>query len=105
MNSLLTPVEGVALQAVDAQPVPGLSAASGAAGAQDFGQLVRSGLAEVNGQLLTSQTDMQRLAVGEVQNLHHLMIRLEESRLSFQLMLQVRNRLLEAYQDVMRMQV
>ena len=33
------------------------------------------------------------------------MIRLEEAALSFQLMLQVRNRVLEAYQDVMRMQV
>jgi flagellar hook-basal body complex protein FliE len=48
---------------------------------------------------------MQRLAAGEVQNLHQIMIRLEESKLSFQLMLQVRNRLLEAYQDVMKMQI
>jgi flagellar hook-basal body complex protein FliE len=33
------------------------------------------------------------------------MIRLEETKLAFQLMVQVRNRLLEAYQDVMRMQI
>jgi flagellar hook-basal body complex protein FliE len=43
--------------------------------------------------------------VGNVQNLHQVMIRLEESRLAFQLTMQVRNRLLESYQDVMRMQV
>ncbi|MBC7604825.1 MAG: flagellar hook-basal body complex protein FliE [Ramlibacter sp.] len=70
-----------------------------------FGDLMTKGLGEVNQQLLTSQTDLQRLATGDVQNLHQVMIRLEESRMSFQLMMQVRNRLLEAYQDVMKMQV
>lgn len=70
-----------------------------------FGQLVTEGLSKVNGELLTSQADLQQLAVGNVQNLHQIMIRLEESRLSFELMLQVRNRLLEAYQELMKMQV
>jgi flagellar hook-basal body complex protein FliE len=43
--------------------------------------------------------------VGETQNLHEVMIRLEEARHSFQLLVQVRNRLLEAYQEVMRMSI
>ena len=96
-----------ALQPVDPQQAgaaralqPGEAAAS-----VGFGQLVSDGIAQVNQQVLTSETDLQRLAVGDVQNLHEIMIRLEESRLSFQLLLQVRNRLLEAYQDVMRTQV
>ncbi|MRT00159.1 flagellar hook-basal body complex protein FliE [Ralstonia pickettii] len=76
-----------------------------AAPAGQFGDMVNQGLTGVNQQLLGSQTDLQQLAVGDVQNLHQVMIRLEESRLSFQLLLQVRNRLLEAYQDVMKMQV
>jgi len=92
---------GAAERAAAAAP----GAGSPAAGAGDFGRLVQSGLAEVNQQLLASQADLQRLATGEVQNLHQVMIRLEESRLSFQLLMQVRNRLLEAYQEVMRMQV
>jgi len=70
-----------------------------------FGQMVSQGLEQVNNTLLDSQVDMQRLAAGEVGNLHQVMLRMEQSRLSFQLMLQVRNRLLESYQDVMRMQV
>lgn len=70
-----------------------------------FGDLVTQGLKQVNQQLMSSQTDLQQLAVGNVENLHQIMIRLEESRLSFQLVMQVRNRLLEAYQDVMKMQV
>jgi flagellar hook-basal body complex protein FliE len=91
-----------AVQGAAATPA---SAGYGGPAAVDFGQLVQEGVKEVNQQLLTSQTDLQRLAVGDVQNLHQVMIRLEESRLSFQLLLQVRNRLLEAYQDVMRTQV
>jgi len=70
-----------------------------------FGELMTQGLAKVNEQLLASQVDLQQLATGEVQNLHQVMIRLEESRIAFQLMMQVRGRLLEAYQDVMKMQV
>lgn len=88
-------------------PVAGGTCAAGApcAGAGDFGRMVTEGIATVNEQLLASQADLQRLAVGDVQNLHQVMIRLEESRISFQLMLQVRNRLLEAYQDLMKMPV
>lgn len=70
-----------------------------------FLQRVHEGLQQVNQDLLTSQADLQRLAVGSAENLHDVVIRLEESRISLQLMLQVRNRVLEAYQDVMRMQI
>jgi flagellar hook-basal body complex protein FliE len=70
-----------------------------------FGDLVTHGISEVNRQLMSSQTELQDLASGHVQNLHQVMVNLEESRISFQLMLQVRNRLLESYQDLMRMQV
>lgn len=70
-----------------------------------FGQLVTQGIEQVNAQLKASQVDLQALASGETGDLHRVMIGLEESRLGFQLMLQVRNRLLESYQEVMRMQV
>ncbi|RYF15902.1 MAG: flagellar hook-basal body complex protein FliE [Comamonadaceae bacterium] len=70
-----------------------------------FSDRIADGLQEVNRQLLTSQRDLQQLAAGEVENLHEMLIRLEESRTGLQLLLQVRNRVLEAYQDVMRMQV
>lgn len=79
------------------------SAAVGAPGG--FGDLVSQGLDQVNKQLMVNQVDLQQLAVGNVENLHQIMIRLEESRMSFQLMMQVRNRLLEGYQDIMKMQV
>ncbi|QRY35511.1 flagellar hook-basal body complex protein FliE (plasmid) [Variovorax sp. PDNC026] len=70
-----------------------------------FGHMVSDGLSQINGQLIGSQVDLQKLAMGDAQNLHQIMINLEESRVSFQLMMQVRNRLLEAYQDIMKMPI
>lgn len=91
--------------ATAAQPVmPALQPAPTDAVGQ-FGQLVTQGLDRVNGDLVASQVDMQRLATGNASDLHRIMIHLEESQLSFQLMMQVRSRLLDAYSDVMKMQV
>lgn len=70
-----------------------------------FAQRVGEQLLALNGELLATQTDLQRLATGEAENLHEVMVRLEESRIALQLALQVRTRVLEAYQDVMRMQI
>ena len=98
------------IQAIVAEPslaplssLDGRTAEAGAIG--QFGQLVSQGLEQVNTQLLGTQTDLQQLALGKAESVHQVMIRMEEARLSFQLMMQVRNRVLEAYQDVMRMQV
>lgn len=76
-----------------------------AAQSTGFSTIVSRGLIGLNEQMVNTQMDLQRLAVGDVQNLHQVMIRLEEARLSFQLAMQVRNRVLEAYQDVMKMSV
>lgn len=86
-------------------PPAAARADTGAGAGPGFLQRVTDGLQHVNEQLLASQLDLQRLAVGDTANLHAVMIRLEEGRISFQLLLQARNRVLEAYQDVMRMQL
>ena len=81
---------------------PPEAAASAGAG---FADLVSQGLDAVNHRLMAGQTDLQSLALGDAQDLHRVMIGMEQARLDFQLLMQVRSRLLEAYQDVMRMQV
>ncbi len=56
---------------------------------------------------LQNQSDqaIQTLASGENKNLHEVMISMEKASISFQFMSQVRNKAIEAYQEVMRMQV
>ena len=72
---------------------------------QGFGNMVTQGIEQMNQQLVQSQTALQSLALGETQNLHQTMIQMEETRTAVQLVLQVRSRLLEAYQDVMKMSI
>ena len=71
----------------------------------DFTNWMARKLDEVNTQL--SQADMQvrQLAVGTQSNVHEVMIAIEKARLSLELVVQVRNKLLDAYQAVMQMQV
>lgn len=97
-----------AIAAIGAIQEPSLAPSAGIAGTPQtgaFGNLVAEGMSHVNDQLMTGQVQLQQLAAGEPVNLHQVMIGLEESRMSFQLLMQVRNRLLEGYQEVMRMQV
>lgn len=70
-----------------------------------FGDWFSQELAALNGKLVQAEQGVQQLAAGDAASLHDVMIRLEEARLSFQLAVQFRARILEAYQDVMRMQV
>ena len=66
-----------------------------------FSELV----SKVNDIQVQSDKAVQVLASGENKNLHEVMIAVEKSSISFQFMSQVRNKALEAYQEVMRMQV
>lgn len=61
-------------------------------------------VASVNQQMVSAEQGLQQLASGAPVSLHEVMMRAEEARLSFQLMVQMRNKVLEAYQDIMRMQ-
>ena len=79
--------------------------ASGLQAMSVFSQWFTGQVEKVSGQLEVADRQLQAVATGAAQNLHQVMISLEEARLSFQLLTQVRNRVLEAYQDVMRMQV
>jgi flagellar hook-basal body complex protein FliE len=81
----------------------GESARSGAA--PDFGPWLTQALGRVNSELVQADAGLQQLATGQTENLHQVMIALEEARLGMQLVVQVRNRLLEAYQEILRMQV
>jgi len=71
----------------------------------DFSVWMEKQLGNVNDKIIESDRQLQGLALGETNNLHQVMLSLEDAKMSFQLAVQVRNRLLEAYQDILRMQV
>lgn len=70
-----------------------------------FGQWLAGQIKNVNSEVIQADQSVRELALGETENLHQVMVKLEKAKLSFELMLQVRNKVLEAYQDVIRMQI
>ena len=77
-----------------------------AAGAVDFAQVLQGSIERVNQTQLQAQQMAENLAAGDKsQNLHEVMVALQTASVSFQEMVQVRNRLVNAYQDIMNMQV
>lgn len=49
--------------------------------------------------------EVERLARMETKDVHTAMIAIEKADLTFQLMLQIRNKIIQAYEEIMRMQV
>ena len=71
----------------------------------DFIGILRQQIASLNSDLEVSDTKLRELATGGTANLHDVMISLEKAKLSMELLLQVRNKALEAYQELMRTQL
>ena len=90
-------------------PIPGLKT-----GAESQTQNLESGslsrtfeklLQDVNQQQLNAEAKQVELLVTDNKDIHGTMLALEKADLSMRLMLQIRNKLVSAYEEVMRMQV
>ena len=70
-----------------------------------FGETLRSAISDVNKLQTEADQAVQELAAGKKKDIHQTMIALEKAEVSFQLMMQVRNKIVAAYEEIMRMQV
>jgi flagellar hook-basal body complex protein FliE len=70
-----------------------------------FSSMLSQMVNDVNTKQQVSAQAVSALQSGQTVPLHQAVIAMEEANVSFQLMVEVRNRLLDAYQEVMRMQV
>ena len=69
-----------------------------------FGGLLRDAIQQVSELENTSQGELQKFANDE-SDLHSVMLALEKADISFQMMMQVRNKFVQAYQEIMKTQV
>lgn len=94
------------LRTTAAQASGTTAATAPAAGGADFAQVLQNSIDKVNQTQQQADRMAEKLAAGDnSQNLHEVMIALQTASVSFQEMVQVRNKLVSAYQDVMNMQV
>ncbi|MCW8877922.1 MAG: flagellar hook-basal body complex protein FliE [Kangiellaceae bacterium] len=71
----------------------------------DFADFINSSLSTVNQNLVESNEVIEKLALGKTENTHEVIIAIEKAKMSLQLASEVRNKLVEAYKEILRMQV
>ena len=92
--------------AAQATGKPAESTAAASAGGPDFAQVLKNSIDKVNETQQSATQMAEQMVAGDTsKNLHEVMIALQTASVSFQEMVQVRNKLVSAYKDVMNIQV
>ncbi len=83
---------------------PGVKRPASAEGG-GFADALQDYLHDVNDMQAQAEQAVTGLATGKVDNLHQVVVAMSEADLSFRLMMEIRNKLLGAYQEINKMQV
>jgi flagellar hook-basal body complex protein FliE len=68
-----------------------------------FGNMLKNYLQDVNKLQKEADKTIQNLAVGNEKNIHETMIAIEKADISFRLMMQIREKIIKAYEEIIRM--
>lgn len=91
-NFKLTPLEG-----------EGIKDSSGLD--KTFGEFLKDSVTQVNELQVEANVAMEKLASGESKNLHETLLAVEKADIAFKTMNQVRSKVIDAYKEIMRMQI
>ena len=89
----------------EAAAVAGAEAAQSADTKKSFSDILDKLVGEVDGTIKAADAEKAKVLSGESTNLHQAMIAMQEAGVAFSMMVEVRNKLVESYQEIMRMQV
>lgn len=78
---------------------------AGSVGGKSFGEVLADSIREVNEIQQSVDVRMEKLAAGETSNIHETLIEMQRAEISMKMLLQVRNKMVSAYQEIMRLQV
>ena len=70
-----------------------------------FFNMLQQSMEQVNTDQVAADHSIQNLMAGKSKNIHETMLAIQKADLSLKTMMQVRNKILEAYKEIMRMQV
>jgi flagellar hook-basal body complex protein FliE len=108
INPLSTSALSQVEQLMGPAEMPQAASASGTqAGAPTdvFGSLIDGLVGTVNAKQTAAAADASKVMLGDSSQLHQSVISMQEASLAFSLMVEVRNKLVDSYQELMRMQV
>jgi flagellar hook-basal body complex protein FliE len=70
-----------------------------------FGETLQRAITDVNALQSEAGKAVEKMVGGETVDLHEVMVAVEKAKTSFDLLMEIRNKALEAYREIMRMQV
>ena len=72
---------------------------------KSFGDTMKEFVSDVDQIQKNADFQVERYATGDLRDIHEVMIAAEKANLSFQLLVEIRNKMMESYRELMRMQV
>lgn len=84
------------------QEIPGVKESGEA---RSFGDFLQDSIGKVNALQQDANVAMEKLASGESQNLHETLLAVEKADIAFRTMNQVRSKVIDAYREIMKMQI
>ena len=105
MNILPVHLSGIQPSAI--QPAGPLEIGGSArpSGESDFGKILQGAIEQVEGSRADANQSVQNFLAGDGDDLHSTVLAVQRADLEFNLLMQVRNKVISAYQEVMRMQM
>jgi flagellar hook-basal body complex protein FliE len=70
-----------------------------------FSDTLKGFIKDVNHMQNHADRSIEKMVAGEITDVHQVMVAVEEANTAFSLMMELRNKMMDAYQEVMRMQV
>ncbi len=80
----------------------GKSLVGGAKG-PGFEDMFTKFLTDVNGMQVQADQSIQKMVSGEIKDVHQVMLAVGEAKVAFNLLLEIRNKVMDAYQEVIKM--
>lgn len=72
---------------------------------KQFEDVIKNAIGKVNDSIINSNEKIEALIKGEDVSMHDVMLSAQESQMSVQLMIEIRNKLYDAYQEINRVQL
>ncbi|HSL01981.1 MAG TPA: flagellar hook-basal body complex protein FliE [Nitrospiraceae bacterium] len=98
-------IKAITMPTVSSLEHAAASHAVGGASSSGFMNTLQHAISKANDIQLEAGQATEALMTGQTQNIHQTMVALQEADVSFQLMMQIRNKLVSAYEEIQRMQI
>jgi flagellar hook-basal body complex protein FliE len=101
----MSQIQGIPQTVFPVADAPSLERVGAASESGGFLDSLKSAIGQVNNAQRHADQAIDALMTGQSQDIHRTMVAMQEASVSFQLMMQIRNKLVAAYEEIQRMQV